>query len=323
MGIIFYCRSCGSRFDVDPSKAGKRGRCRLCGQETEIPRPEELTMTGARVGSASAHAVAVSMPWPTGPSEIGTDAPSIMDWLRTGISQVGLAPLSAPAMRPAPALPPALSDNNDSTPYALAGPERIPSGRDPRPIGPSGIRRLWRKALGPFQKFFRWLNEGAYVASLPFLMILLFGTAVKARPLALFGATFVVLLNLGRLAAGIPALVLTVLRDGLDRRRLLKSTREVAEPAATIALVFIAFTFVPWLSSGRSIRAPLADRIEQNAEDLENEMKGEVRELIEEARELESGQPGTAHRRPRGESGRIQGDRSRSSDRIEGKQTKG
>ncbi len=238
------------------------------------------------------------MAQPAGPSEIVTDPPSILDWLRTGISQVGLAPLSAPAIRPAPVLPPALSDNNDSTPYALAGPGPLPSGGEPRPIGPGGIRRLWRKVLGPFSRFFRWLNEGAYLASLPFLMILLFGTAVKARPLALFGATFVVLLNLGRLAAGFPALVLTVLRDGLDGRRLLKSTREVVEPAATIALVFLAFTFIPWLSNERSLQAPLAERIERNAEDLEDEMKGEVRVLIEKARELESGQPEATRGRP-------------------------
>lgn len=291
MGIVFYCRSCGTRFDVDPSKAGKRGRCRVCGQETTIPHPEELTTTAARGVVARPAGVPVAMARPAGTPEIGTDPPSIMEWLREGISQVGLAPLSAPAIRPAPVLPPALSESNDSTPYALAEPGPLPSGRDPGPIGTDGLRRLWRGALQPFQKLFRWLNEGAYIVSVPFLMILLFGAAVKARPLALFGATFVVLLNLGRLVAGVPALVLTILRDGPDLHRLRRPIRRVVDPAATIAVVLLAFTFIPWLSSGRSERGPLADRIERNAAALEGEMKGEVRGLIEEARELESDRP--------------------------------
>ena len=47
MGIVFFCRSCGARFESDPRMAGKRGRCRKCGQHTTIPRPEELSVLAA------------------------------------------------------------------------------------------------------------------------------------------------------------------------------------------------------------------------------------------------------------------------------------
>ena len=86
-------------------------------------------------------------------------------------------------------------------------------------------------------------------------MILLFGTAVKNRPLALFGATFVVLLNIGRLAAGAVNLAVVPLRDGLNTRKIKKPVRRVVEPVLTIGLVVLAFTFIPWLSSGRADQA--------------------------------------------------------------------
>ena len=61
---------------------------------------------------------------------------------------------------------------------------------------------LWRREVGEVQRVFRWLNEAPYLISVPFIVIFLFGIAFKSRSLALFGATFVVLLNLGRIAAG-------------------------------------------------------------------------------------------------------------------------
>ena len=38
MGIVFFCQSCGARFEVDPRMAGKRGHCKKCGQIMTIPR---------------------------------------------------------------------------------------------------------------------------------------------------------------------------------------------------------------------------------------------------------------------------------------------
>jgi hypothetical protein len=41
MGIVFFCRSCGARFEVDLRMAGKRGHCKKCGQQMTIPRADE------------------------------------------------------------------------------------------------------------------------------------------------------------------------------------------------------------------------------------------------------------------------------------------
>ena len=78
----------------------------------------------------------------------------------------------------------------------------------------------------PIQKIFRWLNESAYLVSIPFVIILLFGIAVKAYSIAIFGATFVVLLNIGRIVAGVANLAVIPLRDGFN----MQEVQETAAP---------------------------------------------------------------------------------------------
>ena len=60
-----------------------------------------------------------------------------------------------------------------------------------------------------------------------------------------------------------------------------KPVRRVTEPALTIGLVVLAFTFIPWLSSGQSAKGSIADRIRAGAEDLKKEMKGEVDKVVD------------------------------------------
>ena len=65
------------------------------------------------------------------------------------------------------------------------------------------------------QRILRWLNETAYFVSVPFLMLLLIGVVLSNRPLAVLGATAVVLLNIGRLIAGVANLVVIPFREGI------------------------------------------------------------------------------------------------------------
>jgi hypothetical protein len=284
MGIVFFCQSCGSRFEVDPHLAGKKGRCRKCGQYTKIPLAEEIVSMTAMPAVVAVGAGARTLQAP--PSVRDDEGrPSLGAWLKAGITQVGLAPLSGPHRPVRPFLPSALDDAEDSRPYNLARP--IVDNRGPVRIQDNALLRLWRRILGDVQKVFRWLSESAYFVSIPFLIVLLFGTAVKSRPLALFGATFVVLLNVGRLAAGTVALVLVPLRDGLNARKLKKPVRRVAEPVLTIALVVLAFTFVPWLAAGRSEGGSLAQRLRAGAEGLETDIEGEVDLVVKKANKID------------------------------------
>ena len=171
-------------------------------------------------------------------------------------------------------------DLADSKPYVLAKPERRRSGAGGS--GPAGVvARAWRGQLGGVQKLFRKLNQAAYLVSIPFLMILVLGTVVGNRPMALFGATVVVLLNIGRLVAGTANLAVIPLRDGIDLKKMKKPLGRVIEPAVTIGLVVLAFTFIPWLSSAQAAKGSIADRIRSGAKALKQDMKGQVDQVVD------------------------------------------
>jgi len=275
MSIVFFCQSCGSRFDVDPRAAGKQGRCKKCGQRMTVPKAEEIASMAAMPALAMA-----------GSGAVAGAAPEA-NWLAKMTSKVGLAPITIDRM-PAGYRKPSPYDDDlaDSKPYALATPERRPTSG-----GASGaagaVVRVWRGQLGGVQKLFRKINETAYLVSIPFLMILLLGAAVRNRPLALFGATVVVLLNIGRLVSGFANLAVIPFRDGINLKKMKKPFRRVIEPAVTIGLVVLAFTFIPWLSGGGAAKGTIRDRLSNSARDLGREMEGKVGAAVEKAQALD------------------------------------
>ncbi len=231
MGIVFFCQSCGARFEVNPRMAGKAGRCTKCGQHMEIPQAEQI---------ASMAAI---------PALAGAAGSSMGAWLKTGaISQVGLAPLTVDRMPIRKKQADPLDEAEDSKPYVLAQPVR--EDRGPVKAQDNVVLILWRQQVGGVLKIFRKINQAAYLFSVPFLMVLLLGVSVRNRPMAMLGAGAVVLLNIVGLISGGAALAAVSLRDGFDWKKLKKPLRHVAEPALTIGLVGLAFLFVPWLSTG-------------------------------------------------------------------------
>ena len=99
--------------------------------------------------------------------------------------------------------------------------------------------------------------------------------------MAVFGATVVVLLNIGRLVAGGANLAVVPFRDGINFKKMKKPLGRVIEPAVTIGLVVLAFTFIPWLSSGQSAQGSITDQIRSGARSLKKEMKGEVDKVVD------------------------------------------
>ncbi len=274
MAIVFFCQSCGSRFEVDPRMAGKRGHCKKCGQQMTIPRAEQIASMSAIPALAMAGAGA-------GVAGVA-DGASIGSWLKAGVSQAVLAPITIdrmPVGYKRPTKPSPLDDAEDSKPYVLAKPTHENRGRVK--VRDNAVVRAWRRQLGGIQKLFRKISQAAYLVSVPFLMILLLGVAIKNRQMALFGATVVVLLNIGRLVAGAANLAVVPFRDGVNPNKMRKPAWRVAEPALTIGLVVLAFTFIPWLSRGRSAKASLIDRVRAGARDLKQDMKGEVDRVVD------------------------------------------
>jgi hypothetical protein len=309
MSIVFYCQSCGSRFEVDDRLAGKKAACRKCGQRTTIPKAEHLASMMAMPAMRVDGAAAAKPPEPASPrltplAEPARAAPgarpapaSANVWSSSVVSNAQLAPLTIVGMRrglnPAAKATP-LDDDNGSALYALA-----PSRKRLLPIGrsssrPNFLKMFWRRELGGVQKLLRWLGDAAYLVSVPFLVLIFLGVAVKNRPVALFGAAVAIALNLGRFAVGFFNLAVIHFKRGLiqgilflippitlvflatEWNKLRKATRRVVEPAVTIAVVVAAFLLVPWLRHGGHETGSLQERLRGEAGELRKDLRGEV-----------------------------------------------
>src|SRR5262249_10130595 len=157
MGIVFFCQSCGARFEVDARMAGKKGRCKKCGQAMAIPKAEHLASMSAMPAVAAAGVGGVSSPRSFAPALARRGAPATNkpagDWLQMSMSKIGLAPLSMPAIRKRSFAPSALDDAEDSKPYVLEKPDR----REARRHGggsPNVVLAAWRHEMGVFQRIF-------------------------------------------------------------------------------------------------------------------------------------------------------------------------
>jgi hypothetical protein len=274
MNTVFFCQSCGARFEVDARMAGKKGRCKNCGQHMTIPRSEEIaSLVGIPALAASAVAKGAA-------ASAATASAPVAPVREPRSEKISLAPITVDRMRigrresdgPAAVM-------EDSKPYALAKSVRDKRGRARSQDRP--VLRFWRRQLGRLQKLLRNTNQAAYLISTPFIMLLVIGAVAGSRPMAFFGAIAVVLLNIGRLVTGVANLAVVPFRDGLDFQKMKKPAGRVIEPLVTIGLVILAFVFIPSLSSGESAKGNIADRIRTGAGALRKEMKGEVDKVVD------------------------------------------
>ena len=304
MGIVFFCQSCGARFEVDSKMAGKRGRCKKCGQMMAIPKAEALAsmigmpaLVGAGAGAGGA----------TGAQAVG-EGPGVEKWLGGASRNVGLAPRTIDQIRSpfgkqqVSKRKAADDDLGDGLPYLMEQPVKDNRGRVSKPV--SGAKMLYRKELTVVLKILRMINEAAYLASVPFLMVLLLGILTKNHAMAVFGATIVVLLNIGRVVTGFANLVIVPFRESPTQgvlflippftfmylhqhwNKVKKPTMRVLGPALTILAVVAAFAFIPSLSGKAKAGGSVVDRLKAGAKTLEGDIKGEMREA--EALDLKS-----------------------------------
>ena len=214
----------------------------------------------------------------------GAGGSSIGSWLKAGVSQVALAPITLDRVK-RESKPSPLDDAEDSKPYVLAKPVRESRGRVK--VRDNVVVRAWRGQLGKVQKLLRKINQAGYLISIPFIMIFLLGTAVRNRPMALAGATVVVLLNVGRLVAGGANLAIVPFRDGLNLKMMKKPLGRVIDPVVTIGVVILAFIFIPWLSGGASVKGSIVERMRSGAETFKTDTEQEVAKYVEKAKRID------------------------------------
>ena len=97
---------------------------------------------------------------------------------------------------------------------------------------------------------------------------------------------------------------------GSTCKKFKKPLRRVIEPVVTIALVVLAFTFIPWLSNGKESTGTISDRLRSTAETLEKDIKGEVGKVTDKAKDLDLDKLGGAGP---GEASRVWSTRPRTS----------
>ena len=98
MNIVFFCQSCGSRFEVPSASAGKKGRCKGCGQMMTVPKAQELASMVAMPAlapeavGAGFRAGAGPKLAPVKPAARDANAGKSLAWLAAAVSNVALAP---------------------------------------------------------------------------------------------------------------------------------------------------------------------------------------------------------------------------------------
>jgi hypothetical protein len=220
-----------------------------------------------------------------------------LNWIDAVTSQVALAPITEQrlsALRKKPATP--LDDASFSGLYKVASMPSLPAYTSTgRPAG--AITRGYRHQMGKVQGLFRWINQSAYLVSVPFLMLLLVGVVSDSQSLMAIGATVVVVLNIGRLLAGVANLVVIPFRESplqgvfflippltfiylyQNWQKVRKPVLRILGPIGTIGLVILAYLVAPYL----------------RGEQRQGSIKDQVRSGIESARESIGGKRGSGN----------------------------
>jgi predicted Zn finger-like uncharacterized protein len=300
--IHFDCPACGAWFDVDDRFAGRSGRCKNCGERMTIPtqgaaaRPRAVATagTGAKVAGPRLTPLDAE-PAPGARPSLPAGRP--LNWLEAVNSQVALAPITADGMTALRRKPSPLDEPSIAGPYKLATAPSLPALEAARGRPAGAVTRGYRHGMGKIQKLFRWVNESAYVVSVPFLMLTLLGLVIGNHSLLVLGGTAVVLLNLGRIVAGVANLVVIPFREsplqGLlflippitffylyrNWMKVHRPVKRVVGPILTILLVGLAFVAEPWLRGKRKAEGSVAEQVDAGLRQASKEIRGKAHKL--------------------------------------------
>jgi len=168
----------------------------------------------------------------------------------------------------------------------------------------------WRRAITLVLRLLRWIDAWAYLISVPLLVLLVAGIVVSNRALVHVSAVVVVLVNYGRFWTDLLALFVRPFREsplhglaflfppyGLyflaTRWRQVKPTlRRMATSCIPIALVVLAYAFLPSVNPGVENVQGVGAKIEAGGKAL-------VKQIGEGVREIEVRLP-SLDRRPKG-----------------------
>ena len=276
------------------------------GGEFEPVAPAPPQGTTVRPRSVSVAATPAGAPGlrlgPVAPDASFRPHPSVsagrpISWIDAVNSHVALAPITAIDLKALPEKPSPLDDPSTPGPYKLASAPSLPAYREraDKPAGP--VTLGYRQSLVRIQRLFRWINESAYLVSVPFLMCLLLGLALQNHGLVVLGASAVVLLNIGRIAAGLANLVVIPFRESpiqgilflippitfiyLAQRwsKVRKPVQRIVGPILTIGLVALALAAEPWLKGKGKAQGSIEEQARSGLHSMKTNTKGQLGEI--------------------------------------------
>jgi len=284
MAIHFNCSQCGAPFVVEERLAGRAARCKRCGSRTTIPGIRDAVAAAAPGGRAVAavgagKAAPAVAPGPTKPAAPVIAVARPLNWIDAVTSQVALAPITEQRLSALRKKPTPLDDASFSGLYKLGTAPSLPALKGARGRSAGAITRTYRHEMFKIQSLFRWLNQSAYLVSVPFLMILLLGVVTNSQSLLALGATVVVALNIGRLLAGMANLLVIPFRDSpiqgvlflippitfiylyQNWNKARKPVQRIIGPIGTIGLVILAFLIAPYLHGGEKKKGSIKEQL--------------------------------------------------------------
>jgi hypothetical protein len=307
MFLVFACEHCGKRIRVDARSQGRRGRCGNCGQVMRIPHVE---------APAHAPAPAAEAPFRLSPPEpppevpralpvleepehaqryVDDEEPSRFDLIEDDDGSETASPAPPEIER---GLRELAEFQKDQRPYALAD---TPGSRSffgwRGEAGPAGWwYSKWRAGVSSVLRVLRWVDDWAYLISVPFLVLMIVAIAIANRGLVHLGAVVVVLANYGRFWADLLSVFVRPFKEGplhglaflfppyglyylATRWDHFKPTfRRILTSCIPIVLVVLAYAFLPSVNPAvkdvQGVRARLRSGVEELREEIRDDVRG-------------------------------------------------
>jgi len=303
--IHFECPTCAAPFDVDERLAGRAGRCKKCGGRTKIPAAATAVGAPGRAGTQP-RAVATADRGAAGPRltpmaatvaprpQLSLAAGRPINWLEAVNSQVALAPISMDHMRGLGNRLSPMDEPSIPGPYKMATAPSLPAVYASRGKAAGAVTRGYRQGMGQFQKLFRWINQSAYLVSVPFLMLLILGMVFGSNSLMGLGATAVIALSIGRIVAGVANLAVIPFRESpiqgifflippftffymyQNWHKVRQPVNRIVGPILTIALVAAAFVAEPWIRGEGKAKGSIKDQVKSGVSSLKKGVQGQI-----------------------------------------------
>jgi ribosomal protein S27E len=306
MLLIFSCENCGKRFQVDESAQGKRGRCKDCGHVMKIPQAGHAHVAGHAKPHAPDTAFHLSAEESVAPShQGGPHHPSDMrdTEFEFVVDKAELAAALSASPEEVRRLREIESFKKDRRGYNVVddrggGLFSFFGRRDDGPA--SGLYVKWRSGVAAILKVLRFIDDWAYLISVPFLILVLFAIVTSSRGLVHAGAVVVVLVNYGRFWADLASFFVRPFKESPIQGllfllppytvyyvfahwdRMTPSLRRMLTSCLPIALVIVAYAFLPSVNPEVKDVTDVGARLKIGTEALKKDLEGGLEQIEEE-----------------------------------------